>query len=83
MFKVVKTEMIILSYQLNLVVEAHPSEEEHFKNQLMQIKSHQTLSDRLEAASMNLFLQYLILIIILKMNFLKWKPYLAHSWLII
>jgi len=33
------------------VQEAHPSEEEHFKNQLMQIKSHQTLSDRLEAAN--------------------------------
>jgi len=33
------------------VQEAHPSEEEHFKNQMMQIKTHQTLSDRLEAAN--------------------------------
>jgi len=33
------------------VQEAHPVENEDFKNQFMQIKTHQSLGDRLEAAN--------------------------------
>ena len=34
-----------------IILEAHPVENEDFKNQFMQIKTHQSLGDRLEAAS--------------------------------
>ena len=44
-------QCIIKEHKYDLILEAHPAENEDFKNQFLEIKTHQSLKDRLEAAS--------------------------------